>query len=216
MSKVRAVYWLWCRRAFLSFSVQALCQSILVKIPPVVIRLTPADAERYVHLRERMLTLAPWAFSANVEDDEALEIFHLAELLAQEHYATFAIEAESPPRHRDLNASEMDARPRLLASASLTRGKPPKFAHRARLWGVFAEPEFRGRALGKALMQAVLAQARAWGGVEFLDLGVSANSPEAQRLYQSVGFAVWGREPEATEHEGCRYDELHMTLRLRA
>jgi ribosomal protein S18 acetylase RimI-like enzyme len=183
---------------------------------PSVIRLTPADAERYVQLRQRMLTLAPWAFSATLADDEALDILRLSELLTQEHHATFAIEEELPPRQGDSHASEVDARACLLASASLTRAKPPKFAHRARVWGVFVEPGSRGRAMGKALMQAILAQARGWGGVEFLDLGVSANSPEALRLYESVGFQVWGREPETTEHEGRRYDELHMTLRLRA
>jgi ribosomal protein S18 acetylase RimI-like enzyme len=181
-----------------------------------VMRLTPADAERYVQLRRRMLSLAPWAFSDTPADDEAVHILQLAELLAQEHHATFAVEAELPPRHGDPHPSEVDARPRLVASASLTRAKSPKFAHRARVWGVFVEPECRGRKLGKALMHAVIAQGRGWGGVEFLDLGVSANSPEAQRLYESVGFQMWGREPEATEHEARRYDELHMTLRLRA
>jgi L-amino acid N-acyltransferase YncA len=63
-------------------------------------------------------------------------------------------------------------------------------------------------------MYAAIAQARSWRGVDFLDLAVSANSPEAQRLYESVGFEAWGREPEATDHEGRRYDEIYMTLRL--
>jgi ribosomal protein S18 acetylase RimI-like enzyme len=180
-----------------------------------VIRLTPADAPRYMLLRERMLTLAPWAFSSTPEDDAALDSLHLTQLLAQEHHVSFAIEAELSPSRGDPHPSGVDARPRLVASASLTRSKPPKFAHRARIWGVFVEPEFRGRALGRALMQAVFAEARGWRGVEFLDLGVSANSPEAQRLYEGMGFEVWGREPDATDHDGHRYDELHMTLRLR-
>jgi ribosomal protein S18 acetylase RimI-like enzyme len=64
-------------------------------------------------------------------------------------------------------------------------------------------------------MDAVIAHARSWQGVEYLDLAVSANSPEAQRLYKGFGFVVWGREPEVTEHEGRRYDEIHMTHRLR-
>lgn len=183
---------------------------------PPVVRLTPADVERYIPLRRRMLVSAPWAFSATPEDDEALDVRRLAALLAQEHHATFAIEAESPPRPAIARETEVGAHAPLAASASLTRAKGPRFGHRARVWGVFVEPEYRGKALGKALMRAILAQAKSWRGVEFLDLGVSANSPEAQRLYESFGFAVWGREPEATEHEGRRYDELHMTLRLGA
>jgi RimJ/RimL family protein N-acetyltransferase len=177
-------------------------------------RLTPADAERYMPLRRRMLTLAPWAFSATPEDDAVLDVLHLSQLLASEHHATYAIEAPVPTQSTLEAETEAKARPPLVASASFTRAPPPKFAHRARVWGVFVEPEYRGRALGKTLMGAILEQAGNWHGLEFLDLGVSAHSPEAKWLYESVGFQVWGREPQATEHEGRRYDELHMTLQL--
>jgi RimJ/RimL family protein N-acetyltransferase len=181
---------------------------------PSLIRLTPGDAERYMRLRLRMLTTAPWAFSATPEEDEALDPAHLAQLLAQEHHATFAIEAPVPPRLRGETGEEADGRPVLVASASLTRATSPKFSHRARVWGVFVEPAHRGGGLGRTLMHAAIAQARSWRGVDFLDLAVSANSPEARRLYERMGFEAWGREPEATEHEGRRYDEIHMTLRL--
>jgi ribosomal protein S18 acetylase RimI-like enzyme len=72
-----------------------------------------------------------------------------------------------------------------VASASLTRAKSPKFSHRARIWGVFVEPAYRGRAFGKALMQAVITHARSWQGVAFLDLGVSANLRRRSELYES-------------------------------
>ena len=179
-----------------------------------MIRLEPGDAERYARLRLTMLTLAPWAFSATPEDDDALDFRRLAEMFADEHHATFAIEAArslSPAHHVERDS---EGRAVLVASASVTRAKSPKFRHRARIWGVFVEPGYRGRGLGKALMHAVIKEARSWRGVTFLDLSVSANSPEAQRLYESFGFEVWGREPEATELDGRRYDEIHMSLRL--
>jgi len=180
---------------------------------PTAVRLGPGDAERYVRLRLRMLTLAPWAFSATPEDDEALNAPHLTRMLAQEHHATFAIEV--PPRRSGSQADWEAGRPALVASASLTRAKAAKFSHRAGVWGVFVEPGYRRMGLGKALMHAVITHAQSWQSVEFLDLGVSANAPEAQRLYERFGFTVWGREPEATEHDGRRYDEIYMTLRLR-
>lgn len=180
----------------------------------MVIRLGPGDAKRYARLRLRMLTLTPWAFSATPEDDEALDVRHLAEMFAQEHHATFAVEAERSPESDGQIARGSGERAALVASASVVRSTSPKFSHRARVWGVFVEPAYRDRALGKALMDAVVTHARSWPGVAFLDLGVSANSPEAQRLNESFGFAVWGREPEATEHDGRRYDEIYMTLRL--
>jgi ribosomal protein S18 acetylase RimI-like enzyme len=179
-----------------------------------VIRLGPDDAERYARLRLRMLTLAPWAFGATPDDDEALDVRHLTHMFAQGHHATFAIEAERSLEPNGQIERDSEGLPELVASASVVRAKSAKFAHRARVWGVFVEPAFRGQGLGKALMHAVITHARSWRGVTYLDLGVSANSPEAQRLYEGLGFTVWGREPEATEHDGRRYDEVHMTLRL--
>jgi ribosomal protein S18 acetylase RimI-like enzyme len=94
------------------------------------------------------------------------------------------------------------------------RGKAPKFAHRANLWGVFVEPAYRGSGYGRAVVVAALEVARAWPGVDFVDLGVSENAPEALRLYESLGFVAWGREPETTAHARRRYDEIFMALRL--
>jgi ribosomal protein S18 acetylase RimI-like enzyme len=162
--------------------------------------LTPADASRYARLRLRMLTEAPWAFAASPEDDVALDPARLATYLAEEESAIFAVEACSDQE--------------LVAAASIMRMKQLKFAHRARLWGVFVEPEHRGKGLGKAIVGAAVALARCWAGVSYIDLGVSANAPDAQRLYESLGFKAWGREPEATALDGRRYDEIHMTLKL--
>jgi RimJ/RimL family protein N-acetyltransferase len=47
-----------------------------------------------------------------------------------------------------------------------------------------------------------------------VDLGVSENAPEARRLYEKLGFRVWGREPASTQHGTQRYDEIYMSLRL--
>ena len=63
-------------------------------------------------------------------------------------------------------------------------------------------------------MQAAVQHARSCAGVDYVDLAVSENAPEALRLYESLGFSAWGREPEATQVDGQRYDEIHMTLRL--
>lgn len=167
---------------------------------PTPIQLKPTDVERYVRLRLRMLDDAPWAFSASPGDDEALDPARLATMFGEEHSATFAI--ESPERRE------------LVAAASIRRGRPPKFAHRAGIWGVFIEPAHRGQGLGRAVVSAAIDLARTWPGVDFIDLGVSENSPEALRLYESLGFVPWGREPEATEHAGHRYDEIYMTRRL--
>ncbi|HEX6303939.1 MAG TPA: GNAT family N-acetyltransferase [Anaerolineales bacterium] len=153
---------------------------------PTPIRLTPADAERYARLRMRMLTAMPGAFDASPQDDEALHPAWLARMLAEEYGAIFAIQAPGPPGLNRVGLNEASDAPKLIAAATITRAKQPQFAHRARIWGVFVEPPQRGKGLGRALLSAAIDLARSWVGVDFVDLSVSENAPEAQRLYESL------------------------------
>src|SRR5262245_20676931 len=99
-----------------------------------VIRLTPNDAERFALLRRRMLADSPWAFASTPEDDDALDPAHMRKVLGEQENAIFAVEAVET----------------LIATAGIFRMKRPKFAHRAKLWGVFVDADHRGRGLGRA------------------------------------------------------------------
>lgn len=171
----------------------------LIRDEPVI-RLKPADAERFARLRLRMLQNAPWAFGADADSDEAIDPARVAKALGEEHNVILAVE-DSATRE-------------LIAAAGIVRQKQPKFAHRARIWGVYVDPAHRGKSLGRMVVTGVVQLGRSWPGVDFLDLAVNENSKAALRLYQSLGFKEWGREPETVAHEGRRYDEIYMTLRL--
>lgn len=151
--------------------------------------------------RRRMLTEAPWAFASTVDDDVALDPEHVRTSLADPENAVVAVEGPS--------GSGV-----LIATAGIFRMKSKKFAHRSKLWGVFVCPHHRGTGLGRAVTAAAIDLAKGWNGVEFVDLGVSENSPEARNLYASFGFKEWGREPETTQHNEQRYDEIYMALRI--
>ncbi|MFP4599485.1 MAG: N-acetyltransferase family protein [Persicimonas sp.] len=168
------------------------------------IQLKPSDAERYTRLRMEMLTSAPWAFGATPDDDRGLDIPHLEEMLAQEHYAIFASE----------DADKGAQNGELVAAAGIIRSTRQKLAHRAVIWGVYTRADQRGRGHGRAVMTAAIDLARSWPGVDYVDIAVTDNAPAAQHLYESLGFEAWGREPETLECDGRRYDEIHMTLRL--
>jgi ribosomal protein S18 acetylase RimI-like enzyme len=178
------------------------------------IRLQVSDAERYARLRLRMLLGAPWAFAASPDDDRVLNASELASYLQDEQKALFAIEQPADSgRPGSPRSTGNDAE--LVAAAGIVRVSSPKLAHRAKVWGVYVDPEYRRLGFGRLVVAAVVGHARQWPGVDFVDLGVSENSPEAQRLYESLGFEMWGREPEAIECDGRRYDEIYMTLRLK-
>lgn len=165
---------------------------------PEAIRLKPADAERYARLRRRMLEDAPWSFIASPEDDPT--VGEVRTRLAEETNAIFAVEKEAGGA--------------LIAAAGVVRLPRAKLAHRAIIWGVFVEPAHRRAGLGRLVTRAAIDLARSWPGVDWVALSVSENASAAQRLYESMGFVTWGREPEAIEWLGCRYDETHMSLRL--
>jgi len=86
-------------------------------------------------------------------------------------------------------------------------------AHKAVLWGVFVHPDRRQRGLARELLHALFTYARA-RGIEQIRLSVNVENPAAARLYRSLGFASYGREPRAMRVGGRYYDEDLMLLRL--
>ena len=156
-----------------------------------------------------MLVDTPWAFGASLEDDFSRDPAALAAMLGRPQSAVFAIEDLAPVPDRDPAWNVP-----LIAAAGIVRQSRVKFAHRARVWGVYVAADHRRSGLGGAVMRAAIDLARSWPGVDYVDLAVSERAPEARRLYERLGFVAWGREPEATRIEHQRSDEIHMTLRL--
>jgi ribosomal protein S18 acetylase RimI-like enzyme len=79
---------------------------------------------------------------------------------------------------------------------------------------MYVTPEARGRGIGRALLLEALSLARSVAGVKQVNLCVNAGSASAIRLYESVGFQSFGREPGAMLIDGKLHDEIHMCLRL--
>lgn len=160
--------------------------------------LTEADLPAYVALRARMLLDIPLAFGASPDDDFAGSADALREQLKR------------APEWMLFGAFDEE----LAGAAGVIRFHHRKAAHKMHIWGVYVAPERRGRGLGMALMQAIIAHARSVPGVDWLHLGVSLATPAALRLYERAGFTVWGTEPDALRHGGESTDEHRMALRL--
>jgi RimJ/RimL family protein N-acetyltransferase len=62
----------------------------------------------------------------------------------------------------------------------------------AEFWGYIGEPQFRGRGLGAAVLEAVEAEAKQ-RGLRELDLRVAEFNEAATRLYRKSGYAGTGR-----------------------
>lgn len=163
--------------------------------------LTPDEATLYVPLRREMLADAPWAFLADPDDDRGSSVEHVRESLRGRDYGI---------------AGAFDGAGRLVACAGVVRERMRKRHHVATVWGVYATPAARGRGLGRAVVSHALTIARGFAPpVQWAQLSVSARSPTARAVYESLGFTAWGTEPDALRlDDGSVADEMHMALRL--
>ena len=156
------------------------------------------DAEACVALRRQALLDSPLAFAASPADDVGSSLEGVREQLrrATDWFIFGAFE------------------PELIGSVGLSRDRHRKASHKVHLWGMYVAPSHRRRGIGAELVRAAIRQARALPGVEWVHLAVSSAAPEAQRLYERLGFEVWGTEPDALRHDGRVVSEHHMSLRL--
>ena len=81
--------------------------------------------------------------------------------------------------------------------------------------GVSVAREWRGRGVGRCLLEAAIAAARTSPDLARLSLRVFASNAPAIRLYESVGFLVEGRRPAHLRVRGRDDDLILMGLSLR-
>ncbi|MFI4860911.1 MAG: GNAT family N-acetyltransferase [Phycisphaerales bacterium JB063] len=162
--------------------------------------LTVADAEQCVALRKAMLTNAPASFGSSPEDDRGSDLAQVRERL------------QPSTQHATLGA--FDASAGLIGTVGVGVHTKRKAKHKASIWGMYVAPEFRRRGVARRLMQDAIAFAQSAPGVATLQLSVSTSAPGAQQLYESLGFTVWGTEPDALRIDGRSYDERHLSLAL--
>ena len=79
---------------------------------------------------------------------------------------------------------------------------------------MFVMESSRGLGVGRALMQAALAHARASPGVLLLSLTVTHGNEPAVRLYEGFGFKAFGTEPLAILTPSGYRAKIHMWLEL--
>jgi ribosomal protein S18 acetylase RimI-like enzyme len=166
--------------------------------------LTSDDAAAFQALRLRGLRESPGAFGSTYENEVDTPLEQIAERLAR-----------GAGREGVMFGAFDDDGGGLVGLAGLGRQNGPKSRHRAGVWGMYVAPKARGRGVGRALMEALIAHARTLDGVERLTLGVEAGNEAARALYHSLGFVTYGIEPEAYKLDGEYWDSEMMSLAVK-
>lgn len=166
-------------------------------------RLTAVDAHVYEGLRLEALEREPLAFSESVEEHRAITIESIAQRLGanQENAESFVLGAFT----EDL----------FVGMAGFARFTGPKKQHKALIWGVYVKPEWRRKGIARVLLSEIVNRAKAIPGVEQILLSVAAEQTAAKKLYESLGFETYGREPRTLKVEDRYVDEDLMILRFR-
>ena len=164
--------------------------------------LTEADAEPFWRVRLRALRDHPDLFGMSYEE------------VRDRPLAEVAADLRTRYTGRDSVILGAFLGSQLVGVAGCFRMEGPKRAHKTLIWGMYVAPEARGRGTGRALLDAAIARARGWPGVEQVQLAVMTANAPARALYASAGFELFGLERRALR-VGDRYvDEEHMVLHL--
>jgi ribosomal protein S18 acetylase RimI-like enzyme len=167
----------------------------------LVRRLVPSDAPAYQALRLAALRESAWAFSSSYEEECFTPL------------AT--IEGHMAPGSGRTRFGAFDGT-ELVGVVGVGREDRIKTRHKAFLGGMYVAPAHRNKGIARQLLGQALACADAMDGVRQVGLAVTAGNAGALGLYESMGFTVIGREPDALLVDGVFYDDLQMVRRVDA
>jgi ribosomal protein S18 acetylase RimI-like enzyme len=160
-------------------------------------RLVPDDAQAYRALRLRAFRDHPEAFTTSYEELQQQPLSESEQRLRAQHMKWWGAFVDG----------------RLCGYVGLERETRTKNRHKATLLGMYVEPEAAGRGIGRALVDALLAQARI-DGLESIVLTVTETNSAAVKLYERCGFRSFGIEPHAIKVGGRAFAKNHMVLLL--
>jgi len=153
-----------------------------------------ADADQFRELRLFALRDAPTAFSADLD-------------INIKHTKRFWEDRLKPDIHGIIFFAEHNNQ--LIGMTGIHKGDSSKTKHSAGIWGVYVRPEWRGLRIAEELMDMCFEWAKL-RGVQIVKLAVTSGNESAIRLFERIGFTVYGTEPQGIFHEGEYYDEHWM------
>lgn len=104
----------------------------------------------------------------------------------------------------------------LVGSVALLYSAREKTRHKGELVAMYVLAPHRGKGIGRRLVDAALAHARAREGMRTLTLTVTAGNRPAIALYEAAGFQAFGTEPLAVCTPRGYLDKIHMWCDLQA
>jgi ribosomal protein S18 acetylase RimI-like enzyme len=163
-----------------------------------VTRLPESRWPDYRDLRLEALKNDPLAYGSSYEEELGYQEADWRERMLA---VLFAVPSGSP-----------DSKP--VGMIVCGRNNRLKTSHICGIYGVYVSREYRGRGIGRTLMEAALEEIKRMTGVVKIELAVNPTQKAAERLYRKYGFKITGRVKKALCVNGTFYDELMMEKHL--
>lgn len=165
-------------------------------------RLTEEDVRAFYALRLEALEREPQSFSSSPQEHRALTPETIAKRLGSgAHERNFVMGAF--------------ANERLVGMAGFFQDEGPKTMHRARIWGVYVNESWRRKGIARVLLSEIINRVKGKPELEQLLLAVASDQTPAKKLYEALGFEVYGREARAIKVGDVYLDEDLMVFHLR-
>jgi ribosomal protein S18 acetylase RimI-like enzyme len=153
-------------------------------------RLSEDRGQDYRDLRLGALQSEPVAFGSSYEEERLLTEANWRDRIKN---ALFAMEDNQP-----------------VGMVVVMRNNRIKQNHIAEIYGVYVKKEYRGKGIGKQLMEAALGEIYTQKDVTKIKIGVNPTQKAAEQLYWKMGFEKAGRLKNEMRIDGNYYDELVM------
>ena len=90
----------------------------------------------------------------------------------------------------------------------------PTVRHKATLWGLYVQPNFRRQGVGKQLVHLAMATAKEMPDLEQLRAVATLDGDGLHHFFTACGFREYGREPRAKLFENTYYEQAYFWCAL--